>query len=195
MIAIDRSDRVAYRSTGTRWKCRCQCGVEKTIAKGSLVSGLTQSCGCYGKERRCEALTTHGHSPSLNQSSEYRSWTCMLTRCSNPHSANYPRYGGKGITVCQQWQNFSIFLADMGLKPTSRHTIDRIDNAKGYSPDNCRWATSAEQSKNRKNTVWVDVNGAKMCLSDACRHLGLKYFTEVWRIRTGRTPSPPIILL
>ena len=146
LIAVEKTDR---RSGGhIIWKCKCDCGNETFISSGDLRSGSTQSCGCLQKERTSEAKTTHGQS----YSSEYHTWQMMKDRCYNPNLKHYKDYGGRGITICDHWKDsFENFLADMGPKPSSKHSIDRINVNGNYDPGNCKWSTAREQIRNRRN--------------------------------------------
>lgn len=141
-----------WRGASSDWLCRCDCGAETIGCSGSLVRGITRSCGCIRRERITAANTTHG----LVGTAEYQSWSAMKARCTNSNDPAYPRYGGRGISVCDRWQKFENFLADMGPRPggnaipwSERTTLDRIDNDGNYEPGNCRWADWATQRTNK----------------------------------------------
>ena len=113
---------------------------------------MSKSCGCYQKEVVKKTMTTHGYNSNGVISSEYKSWHSMLQRITNPKNDEYQNYGGRGLTVCEEWKKFENFIKDMGNKPTPNHSIDRIDNAKGYYKENCKWSTKFEQAQNKQVT-------------------------------------------
>jgi hypothetical protein len=135
------SDAGADASKKRLWKCLCECGTEVTVPAGSLVTGNTRSCGCYHRE----VITKHGGW----QKSSYNTWRAMLRRCTIPEDKDFPRYGARGIAVCAEWKDYARFVADMG-EPEEGQTLDRIDGAKGYYKENCRWASGHVQAVNTK---------------------------------------------
>lgn len=139
----------AYSKGNAYWRCLCDCGRSVVVSSNRLRSGKTQSCGCFRREFM-QAIgrgrITHGRSLSR----EYAAWRHMIDRCTRKKHERYADYGGRGIGVCDRWKTFENFYADMGNRPTSRHTLERRDNDLSYSPDNCYWATYSEQNKNRR---------------------------------------------
>ena len=141
------------------WFCRCECGNELSVVSGSLVTGNTTSCGCYLKER----ITKHGG----HNKSSYNTWRAMIRRCTVPTDKDYAKYGGKGIKICERWNDYVSFAADMG-EPTGDETLDRINPYGNYEPSNCRWAGVKTQNRNlrlRENSktgyVGVSIIGKK----------------------------------
>lgn len=152
--------------------CLCDCGA-KCIKNSTYLLGKLnphKSCGCWHKELNIAASTTHGHGNKT-----YKTWVEMKMRCTNPNNHAYKYYGGRGIKVCERWLNsFANFLADMGERPKEMW-LDRIDNNKGYSPDNCRWATVEEQCNNRRSNLIYHYNGKSQTLMQWCKELNINY--------------------
>jgi hypothetical protein len=143
------------------WLCRCSCGGQAIAYAYDLRAGKVKSCGCLTKEGNHK---THG----MTKTKEYAIWATMVQRCTNPNDINYHNYGGRGIDLDIRWCAFENFYADMGAKPDGM-TLDRLDNAKGYSKENCAWRSYVEQSRNRRNNVFVVVDGTRMILVDALK--------------------------
>ena len=145
------------------WHCACDCGKATVVASEALPSGATQSCGCL-KHR---GPVRHG----MAYTAEYHIWKHMRDRCLNPRSKRFSDYGGRGIGICDRWSTFEEFITDMGLRPSPKHTIERIDNDGNYAPANCRWAHCSEQARNTRRNVNLTLNGETRCLSEwACAY-------------------------
>lgn len=127
---------------------------------------------------------THGMRKTLI----YGIWNQMVQRCTNPNVKRFEHYGGRGITVCDRWRKFESFLADMGECPPG-HSIERRDNDRGYEPSNCYWLPKGRQSQNRSVTVYVEIDGERICAAEAARRLGVKYTTLLARLNAGRPLS------
>lgn len=162
-------------------KCICDCGNAVNVKLGSLRSGNTKSCGCVRKEQLSKRMRKH----SGKGTTEYNSWTLMRDRCNNPNNKSYRYYGGVGISICSEWDDFTVFLSDMGLKPDCLHSIDRVNNLKGYYPGNCKWSTMKEQVRNRKTTVRHTIGGEEKPLAEWCEIYGIDYQTAYKRIYDG----------
>jgi hypothetical protein len=168
--------------------CRCDCGNEKVIELYSLKSKNTRSCGCLSKEIAASVCRKRNTSHNKSGTPEFKTWLNVKSRCNNPSSSTYYKYGARGITISDEWNNsFEKFLNDMGLKPTPKHSIDRIDNSKGYSKGNCRWATNKEQCRNTRKNVIVEYNGSSMTMAELSEITGIKYRSIQYRISKGMT--------
>lgn len=177
--------------SNTVWFCRCDCGAYSAVDSHHLTSGATFSCGCYARERlkkrsqdRSHDLRSAGLCRRLNPL--YQTWIGMKNRCLNANYKQYYLYGGRGIRVCARWlESFEAFTADIGQKPSPRHTLDRIDNDGPYSPMNCRWATPQQQARNRRGLRMIEYRGQVKCVGEWSDQLGIACATIIRRVDKG----------
>lgn len=158
-------------------KCRCSCGTVRMVSITSLRQGNSRSCGCLRAELARRRTYKHG---CANRTPEYSVWQNMIARCSNPRNKRWLHYGGRGVRVCRRWKSkhgFENFLADMALRPSFNHTLDRKNNNGDYCPSNCHWATRKEQSRNKSNSRKVTFRGRTKLLIDWAEELGINYRT------------------
>lgn len=151
---------------------QCDCGNITRCNPNKFLNGKKASCGCVAKEN----ITSLKYKDGRTYRAEYKSYHAMINRCTNPKYKEYHLYGGRGITVCERWLlDFKYFFEDMGAKPTSSHSIDRIDNSSGYLPSNCKWATKSEQNYNKRNSINVTINNTRYNSSEFLEMLTINY--------------------
>lgn len=177
------------RSQHRRWRCQCDCGGERIARTSELRSGRVLSCGCLRREsaaRVGKATTTHG----MRYTPEYRAWSGMKQRCTNPKISNFPQYGGRGIRVCDRWMaSFDDFLADLGPRPSPDHSLDRIDNDGHYDPSNCQWRTRVEQQRNVSRNRLLTFQGETHPLATWADRTGIPAKTIGRRLTAGWSPE------
>jgi hypothetical protein len=174
------SESPTHQAKKVMWNCKCECGTLTTVDGTALRSGNTRSCGCHRSDMAALKARTHGAS----RSPTYRIWESMKKRCFDKSNKDYPSYGGRGISVCALWLNFENFIKDMGERPEG-YSIDRIDNSKGYEPGNCRWATSLQQNRNRRNNKIITLNGIGKTQSEWAADIGISDATIHKRLKRG----------
>lgn len=178
-----------------KWVCLCECGHTMITTTTQLRSGKTQSCGCLQQERASSTHMRHGGRFDRLHSI----WANMKTRCYNPKYSEYSHYGGRGISVCDEWeeyQNFKDWALSVGYDDSSERgimTIDRIDVNKGYSPDNCRFVNMFIQANNKQNNIRYEIDGKKMTLSEWARNLQIDYNYLYYRVRTKGMPLKDVV--
>jgi len=156
--------------------CDCSCGTSPYLTRlDKVLAGLTQSCGCF----HAAVITKHG---KWNHPL-YPLWRGIVQRCTEPNNRSYPRYGGRGIKVCERWLNPDNFISDMGPTYKKGLQIERVDNDRDYSPENCRWATQTEQQRNKRSNIRITLDGKTKVLSEWCKDFGVRYQLAWERIK------------
>jgi hypothetical protein len=141
----------------TQMRAECVCGTIRLVLLPNLIRGLSKSCGCVREKQRWTHRFRHGDARKGRTAREYTVWQAMRKRCMSPQCAQYGDYGGRGIMVCERWMQYENFLADMGRRPSSAHSLDRFPDVNGnYEPGNCRWATSKQQRANQRKRARLD---------------------------------------
>jgi hypothetical protein len=181
LVAVALVEQDVSKENNHLWLFKCDCGNEKQARIKGVRSGKTSSCGCFFSEMMATRNTKHGFS---NSSATYRSWKDMRQRCMNENSGDWARYGGRGISVCQEWDDFLVFLSDMGERPSGL-TLDRIDVNGDYSKENCRWATAKTQANNKTSNKVLTMNGKTQTLQQWADQTGIKRETIAARLRIG----------
>jgi hypothetical protein len=157
----------------------CDCGAEKVIPNAQIKYGGTKSCGCL--------RTKHGAASRGTKSAEYKAWMAMRARCNASRGRDFEAYAARGIGFCERWESFDNFLFDMGARPSARHSLGRIDNNKGYGPENCRWETPAQQARNKRRSKTWHIRGLTFeSTREAGKHFGVDATTISYWVKTGK---------
>lgn len=167
-LTVVRIHPLRSESGGVYWLCKCECGTEKAVLANSLRTGDSKSCGCLNSELTASRNRKHG----CSKTSDYYAWKAMVQRCTNPSNKSFYCYGGRGIRVCERWMEFTNFVEDMG-SPPSGMCLERKDNNGDYCPENCKWATMAEQNSNKSNNINISAMGKTMNLTHWAKQLGV----------------------
>lgn len=177
-LTVIKRDGLDNTKKNSTWLCECKCGKRTIVSRVSLTSGHTVSCGCRQRESK---NFTH----KMSKTRLYYAWYNMRVRCNRDTGKNFKDYKGRGITVCDEWNKDFVAFMEWALANgyTDEMTIDRIDNSKGYSPDNCRWVTMGEQQTNKTTTIYITHNGEKKRLRAACTEMGFPYKTAYKRYK------------
>lgn len=171
------------------WLCRCICGQEKLCTTHALTIGQTKSCGCLSIDKVRARSLRHGHyAIGSETNATFETWKHMHARCKNESDVGYHNYGGRGIAVCERWEDFGNFLVDMGRRPEGT-SIERKDNDGNYEPSNCVWATPKEQGNNNRRNVHVTLSGVTLPVSEWAARLKIKPQTIYCRLLRGSQPK------
>lgn len=181
------------QSLDEQWLCTCECGASVLANRLKLLKNPKYNCGCVFREELRQRMQKHGHTqrlihatgnPGVIASPTYQSWTAMKHRCLNPNHAAYHRYGGRGITICDEWLSFECFLKDMGERPEGT-SLERINNDASYCKSNCCWASTKQQTRNRCNSRLYEAFGKSLTLPEWSAETGIHKSTLYHRFAKG----------
>jgi len=170
-----------------KWRGLCSCGGTADIVGHQLRKGHTQSCGCIKREETIARNTKHGLCRVYPR--EYGAWKDMRARCRNPNNTDWKDYGGRGITICAEWEDFAKFFADMGPKPSRSHSLDRREVNGNYEPANCRWADAEMQASNQRRVHLLTINGQSKTVAAWARYFGIDRTKAEYRLKMGMKPE------
>lgn len=188
LIVIERAENSRFRKA--RWRCKCSCGNIVIVCSDNLRRGLTKSCGCFRKDVCTKNNTTHG----MYGTSEYKSWFHIITRCQNPNDKYFKDYGGRGISICQEWRDsFLAFYNHVGKRPSLKHSIDRINNDGNYKPGNVRWSLLVEQANNKRSNVLITINNTTMNVTQWAHEIGINCHTIFSRLQRNWDPQKAVL--
>jgi hypothetical protein len=165
----------------TLWYFKCDCGKEIISRADAIKRGVVVSCGCYNRKNNIPTRLTHGLSKTLS----YKSWAAARDRCYNPKNPKFKNYGARGIRLCDHWHDFENFYRDMGDRPSTKYSINRINNDGDYCKENCEWAESKKQSRNKTTTRYLIINNEKIDIKTASELYGVAMSTIRYRISHG----------
>jgi hypothetical protein len=173
------------------WQCLCDCGNLSKVISHSLTSGHTKSCGCNRYAFPGYNRQKHGHAKLDCRQPEFNTWMNIKARCYNKNNSHYKYYGGKGVIVCDRWlgdNGYENFYADMGPRPSKKHSIDRYPDVNGnYDPNNTRWATTKQQNRNKTNNHWIEYKGENLILADWAAKLSIKTSQIIYFLKKGKS--------
>lgn len=178
-LTIIKEGDVTITSGGNKKRtaiCKCKCGIIKKFDISPVINSTVKSCGCYSAKIASERMKTRNRTHGMYNTPENNTWQSMKKRCNNKSHISYKHYGGRKIKVCDEWNSsFENFYRDMGERPSEKHSLDRVDNNKGYSKENCRWATKTQQARNQRSNVLIEYKGEKKCLQEWADLLGFSW--------------------
>ena len=186
LTAVELVARDPSKENNHIWWFVCDCGASTDLRIKSVRSGNTRSCGCLARSIVVERNSTHGL--SRKHPREYRCWKDMRSRCNTQTRTDYHLYGGRGISVCDRWDDFGAFLSDMGSRPNAT-SIDRIDVNGNYEPGNCRWADATVQANNKRSNHILVIDGERKTLQEWCNVYGVEPSKVRYRLKTGMSPK------